>query len=99
MSFEEKLTNEGLGKERFESQFDLVNHAIQIAEDMIATGRDPYVKTESRSRATQILAEISADKDLIIKESEEELENPAPVNSSQERDVPAVKSEEKALVE
>ena len=57
------FTNEKLSK-KFVSQFDLVNYAIRLAENMIRTGRDPRVKIESQNRSMQILAEIAQDKDL-----------------------------------
>lgn len=56
------LTNEKVRK-KFKSQFDLVNYAIKLAENMIRTGRDCRVKTDSQNRALQILNEIIQDKD------------------------------------
>ena len=56
------FTNEKLSK-KFVSQFDLVNYAIRLAENMIKTGRDPRVRTDSQNRSLQILAEIAQDKD------------------------------------
>lgn len=58
----ENFTNERLSY-KFVSQFDLVNYAIRLAENMIKTGREPRVKTEIQNRAMQILAEIAQDKD------------------------------------
>lgn len=58
----DSFTNEKLSK-KFVSQFDLVNYAIRLAENMIRTGREPRVKTEFLNRSNQILAEISQDKD------------------------------------
>jgi DNA-directed RNA polymerase subunit omega len=58
----DNFTNEKLSK-KFVSQFDLVNYAIRLAENMIRTGRDPRVKTEFQNRSMQILAEIAQDKD------------------------------------
>lgn len=57
----DSFTNEKLSK-KFVSQFDLVNYAIRLAENMIRTGREPRVKAEG-NRAVQILAEIAQDKD------------------------------------
>lgn len=62
MEKKDAFTNEKLSK-KFVSQFDLVNYAIRLAENMIKTGRDPRVKMESQNRAMQILAEITQDKD------------------------------------
>jgi DNA-directed RNA polymerase subunit omega len=56
------FTNEKISK-KFVSQFDLVNYAIRLAENMIRTGREPRVETEFQNRAIQILAEIYHDKD------------------------------------
>lgn len=56
-------TNEKLSK-KFINQFDLVNYAIRLAENMIRTGRDARVKTEFQNRSMQILAEIVEDKDF-----------------------------------
>ncbi|CCB86815.1 MULTISPECIES: hypothetical protein [Parachlamydia] len=56
------LTNEKISR-KFGNQFDLVNYAIKLAENMIKTGRDARVRTDSQNRALQVLAEISEDKD------------------------------------
>lgn len=66
------FTNEKLSK-KFVSQFDLVNYAIRLAENMIRTGRDPRVKIESKNRSLQILAEITQDKDQFDEIPEEVL--------------------------
>lgn len=58
-----KYTNEALRK-KFKNQFELVSYAISLAENMISTGREPRVKTDIQNRALQVLAEISAGKDL-----------------------------------
>jgi hypothetical protein len=57
-----ELTNEKIRK-KFENQFDLVNYAIRLAENMILTGRDPRVKTDSYNRSLHVLSEIIHDKD------------------------------------
>jgi hypothetical protein len=51
-------TNEKLAK-KFKSQFDLVNYAIKLAENMIKSGRASRVRTPIQNRAFQILAEIN----------------------------------------
>ncbi len=56
------FTNEELSK-KFKSNFDLVNYAIQLAENMIKTGRDTRVRSEIQNRAMLILEEISEGKD------------------------------------
>jgi DNA-directed RNA polymerase subunit omega len=56
------LTNEKISR-KFNNQFDLVNYAIKLAENMIKSGRDPRVKIDSQNRALQVMAEISEDKD------------------------------------
>ena len=64
MDLKEYLTNEKVSK-KFGSQFDLVNYAIRLAENMIVTGRDSRVKTDSQNRALQILSEILNNKDKL----------------------------------
>ncbi len=56
------FTNENLSK-KFKSNFDLVNYAIQLAENMIESGRDARVKSEVQNRAMLILEEINEGKD------------------------------------
>jgi hypothetical protein len=54
------LTNEKI-KRRYASQFDLVNHAIQLAEEIIATGRAPRCKSDAQNNlALLILEEIAS---------------------------------------
>jgi hypothetical protein len=71
MDLRELLTNEKISK-RFKSQFDLVNYAIRLAENMISTGRDPRVKLDTQNRAMQILSEIANGKDVFDEIPEEE---------------------------
>lgn len=56
------LTNEKIVK-KFESNFELVNYAIRLAENMIKTGRDARVKSDLQNRALLILDEIHEGKD------------------------------------
>lgn len=56
------LTNEKVCK-KFKSQFELVNYAISLASNMIQSGRESRVKTESQNKAMQVLTEILQDKD------------------------------------
>lgn len=62
MDLKEYITSEKVRK-RFKSQFDMVNYAIKLAANMISTGRDCRVKTDSQSRAIQVLNEILNNKD------------------------------------
>lgn len=58
-----QYTNEKLAK-KFENNFDLVNYAISLAENMIQSGRDPRVrKPDMQNRAMLILEEIREGKD------------------------------------
>lgn len=61
--YKDPLTNEKIIK-KFESQFDLVNYAIRLAENMIYSGRDSRVKVDCQNRALQILGEIALGKDV-----------------------------------
>lgn len=72
------LTNEHL-RERFTNQFDLVNYAIQLAENMIHSGREPLVRSDKQNKAFLILEEIRQRKDMfkeveIGKSTESEVE-------------------------
>lgn len=58
------LTNEDLTG-RFKSNFNLVNYAIKLAENMIQSGRDPRVKSDLQNRAMLVLEEICAGKDYL----------------------------------
>lgn len=75
MDLKDYITNEKVSK-KFSSQFELVNYAIKLAANMIETGRDSRVKTDSQNRANQILCEILNNKDkfdeVIIYESPSE---------------------------
>jgi DNA-directed RNA polymerase subunit omega len=57
-----QLTNEEM-RSKFKSNFELVNYAIKLAENMIKTGRDARVKSEVQNRAMLILEEILEGKD------------------------------------
>lgn len=62
MAQKDDLTIETFRK-KFDSQFDLVNHAIGLAVNLITTGRAPRVKIKSQNPAAQVLAEIREGKD------------------------------------
>lgn len=61
----DSLTNEKL-KSKFTSQFELVNYAIKLAENMIHTGRGPRVRVDSDNVAQNVLSEIQAGKDQFV---------------------------------
>jgi len=58
----EDLTNEKISK-KFVNQFDLVNYAIRLADNMIRSGRAPRVKVDVDNPVIQVLAEIEQGKD------------------------------------
>lgn len=64
MEFKENLTNESLGN-KFKSQFELVNYAIKLAENMIKTGRAPRVSVDIENTALQVVAEIAENRDVL----------------------------------
>lgn len=64
MDYKDQLTNEKISK-RFTSQFELVNYAIKLAENMIITGRDPRVRIDTQNRSLQVVSEIYCNKDWI----------------------------------
>lgn len=71
---EEHLTIEALSK-IYPSQFDLVNRAIEVAADIIITGRAPRVKWDYQNKnvATIVLDEILERKDTLPLLSKEEV--------------------------
>ncbi|MEC7839467.1 MAG: hypothetical protein VX777_05470 [Chlamydiota bacterium] len=62
MKSDENLTIEKISN-KFDSQFDMVNHAINLVVNMIHSGRGPRVKISSQNTASQVLAEIVEGKD------------------------------------
>src|SRR3982751_1830814 len=81
------LTNEALAK-KFKNNFELVNYAIKLAENMIKTGRDARVKSDTQNRAMLVLCEISEGKDqfdFIPEVVEERLDVPSTFNGEKER--------------
>lgn len=87
MEQKDNLTNEKL-KKRFESQFDLVNYAIRLAENMIRSGREPRVKIDNQNRAMVIIGEISNGKDQIDAIAEVVYAEPERVNGARSSDKP-----------
>ncbi|MFA6915800.1 MAG: hypothetical protein WC222_05340 [Parachlamydiales bacterium] len=73
----DRITSEFI-KSKFTNQFDLVNHAIKLVENMIISGRSARVRIDSigLNPTSIILAEISENKDyledLLDDEDEEE---------------------------
>lgn len=69
------LTSEEISK-KFKNQFDFVNYAIRLAENMIQTGRGPRVVSRTENPALQVLEEILAGKDkfeeIPVKQAETE---------------------------
>lgn len=98
MELKEYLTNEKITK-KFSSQFELVNYAIKLAENMIVTGRDARVKTNTQNKSLQVLSEILNNKDRfdeVIIEEEEEVEIVLqPKTVAEFDDAPPAKSTEK----
>lgn len=73
-SIKNSLTTENLGK-KFSSKFDLVNHAIVLAKNMVSLGRSCRVATTVQNPAYWVLLEISLGKDEledILEEVKEE---------------------------
>lgn len=63
MENNKQFTNEELAK-KFKNNFELVNYAISLAENMISTGRDARVRrADMQNRAMLILEEIREGKD------------------------------------
>ena len=71
-------------RNKFKSNFDLVNYAISLAENMIKTGRDARVKSDVQNRAMLILEEIREGKDHF-----DEIES-APDSASSQWDINGV---------
>lgn len=66
MENNKQFTNEDLSK-KFRNNFDLVNYAISLAENMIQSGRDPRVRrADMQNRAMLILEEIKEGKDAFV---------------------------------
>ena len=62
MLLKDQKTNELL-KNRFDNNFELVNYAIALAENMMQTGRDARLKLAIRNPAYVVLEEIAQGKD------------------------------------
>lgn len=77
--YRDPMTNEKITK-KFVSQFDLVNYAIRLAENMIQSGRDSRVRVDCLNRPLQILGEIALGKDVF----DEIVEHPHHYNDVQQ---------------
>jgi hypothetical protein len=83
MEFDNYITNEKI-KKNYESQFDLVNHLIEEARNMIKSGRGSRVRTDSDNVAVNIVAEIMAEENkseehnFVEKELKVEIDNQVP---------------------
>jgi DNA-directed RNA polymerase subunit K/omega len=49
--------------QKFGSQFELVNYAIKLAENLIKSGRPPRITIDSENPALLVIAEIACSKD------------------------------------
>ncbi|MGA8164213.1 MAG: hypothetical protein WB791_04210 [Waddliaceae bacterium] len=58
----ENLTNEKV-RTRFTNQFDLINHAIKLAEDLIKSGRHLREHTTTDNPALQAIEELLSHED------------------------------------
>lgn len=74
----DNLTTEKL-RQKFKSQFELVNYSIRLAENMIKSGREPRVRMDLQNSAMQVLGEIVAGVDKI-----DEIIEPAPTAEKSE---------------
>lgn len=82
----DRITSEFI-KSKFVNQFDLVNHAIKLAENMIVSGRPARVRTEviGLNPTSIILAEISENKDYLedLSDEDEDDEDESVLNYSE----------------
>lgn len=62
MDRKETLTNESV-RLKFVSQFELVNYAIKLANQMIFSGRGPRVEIDNNNPAVIIIEEIDEGQD------------------------------------
>lgn len=81
---EHHLTNEKI-RARFKNQFELVNYAILLAENMIKTGREARVRIDTENPAMVSVTEIEAGKDqLEALDMEEQNEREGRYSTAQE---------------
>lgn len=65
MEQKDALTNEKLNK-KFKSQFDLVEHAIRLVDNMVKSGRSPRIKLDIQNPAVIALEEIVQGRDALV---------------------------------
>ncbi|MCB1136996.1 MAG: hypothetical protein KDK78_12070 [Chlamydiia bacterium] len=65
MELKDQLTNQEI-KEKFKSDFELVNYAIRLAESLIKAGKEPDFGTDVRNYAYGILQMILDGRDEFI---------------------------------
>lgn len=65
MDQKDALTNEKLNK-KFKSQFDLVEHAIRLVDNMVKSGRSPRIKLDIQNPAVIVLEEIVQGRDALV---------------------------------
>lgn len=97
MEKKKPLTNESV-KTKFKSQFELVNYAIKLAEQMIHSGRGPRVVTDNQNPAVVIIEEIEVGKDQImdvLTVSKEIIAEPQIANFASDKEPAPVKKEKK----
>ncbi len=63
MEQKKNLTNEKMG-EKFKSQFELVDHAIKVVNNLVKSGRAPRIKIEIQNPAVIALEEINQGRDV-----------------------------------
>lgn len=80
MDIKEPLTNESIRK-KFKSQFELVNYAIKLADQLIRSGRSSRVHIDNQNPAIIIIEEIEEGKDK-LEDIIVEAEKAAPVQST-----------------
>lgn len=79
------LTTE-IVKKKFKNQFDLVNYAMKLAENMIKTGRAPRVKRDIGNTAMLVLQEIVEGVDQLDSLPEEMPAQPNGTTRGRDRD-------------
>lgn len=62
MDKKDPLTKEAI-RQKFKSQFDLVNYAIKLSKQFIHSGRAPRIRGDNKNPAVIIIGEIEEGKD------------------------------------
>ena len=74
---QESLTNEFVRK-KFKSQFELVNYAIKLSEQLIRSGRAPRVPSDNQNPAVIVIEEIEEGRDQLESLIDDEPKTPSP---------------------